>query len=238
MRMDMNSIDQALAEGRSFLSEYESKKFLSRYGIPVTHEVLVSSFDEAKVAAREMGFPVVLKGSSPTLVHKTDLDMVELNIWTNVDLENSYRRIVSNPKAKRDEILVQKMIYGEREFIVGFTRDPQFGPCVMFGVGGVLAEIFRDISFRLPPLNEGDAIEMMDDIKARDLLLGFRGRSPVQKESLSSILIAVGNIGRDYPGIKEIDINPLMVQGDGSLIVVDALIGIRADKMRNLERSP
>ncbi len=226
----MNFIEQALGEKQSFLSEYESKQFLSRYGIPLTQEVLVSSFDGAKEAAREIGFPVVLKGSSPTLIHKTDLAMVELNIWTNVDLENAYGRIMSNPKAKCEQILVQKMIYSQREFIVGLTRDPQFGPCVMLGVGGVFAELFRDISFRLPPLTECDALEMMDEINGKNLLLSFRGKSPVRKESLSRILIVLGKIGQDDARIREIDINPLVVQDDGSLIAVDALIGLCADR--------
>ncbi|OGP89971.1 MAG: hypothetical protein A2156_06015 [Deltaproteobacteria bacterium RBG_16_48_10] len=222
----METIDHALAEGRKFLSEHESKRFLSRFGIPVTPEVLVSSLDDARIAAQEIGYPVVLKGASPTVVHKTELNMVELNIRNPIDLADAYEQIMINAKAACDRVLVQKMIFGERELIVGFTRDFQFGPCVMFGVGGFFAELFRDITFRLPPLTERDAIEMMDDIKGNNLLRGFRGSSPVHKEALSRILIVLGDIGIQYSSIKEMDINPLIVQSDGSLIAVDALIGL------------
>jgi succinyl-CoA synthetase beta subunit len=131
-----------------------------------------------------------------------------------------------NPKAKCDQVLVQKMIPGERELVVGFTRDFQFGPCVMFGLGGIFAELFRDVSFRLPPLTEQDALEMMSDIKSRKILEDFRGNLPVDKENLARILISAGNIGIEYEAIREIDINPLIVQANGVVIAVDALIGL------------
>jgi len=228
----MRIIDEALAEGRKILSEHESKRVLSQFGIPVTPEALVNNPDDAKKAAQKIGFPVVLKGASPTLTHKTELGMVELGIKDDFDLEGAYRRIVSSHKAKCEQVLVQKMIHGERELIVGFTRDFQFGPCVMFGLGGIFAELFRDVTFRLPPLTEQDAMEMMGDIQGRKILGDFRGRSPVNKETLARILIIVGNIGTQYEVIHEIDINPLIVRQDGTVIAVDALIGLSPSASR------
>ncbi len=180
----MDILDNALATGRKFITEYESKRFLSRFGIPVVPEVLVSNLNDAKQAAQEIGYPVVLKGASPILIHKTEYNLVELNIRNYLDLENAYTRIMNNFTASCDQILVQKMIFGERELVVGLTRDFQFGPCAMFGVGGIFAELFRDTSFRLPPLTERDAMEMMDDIRGRNLPRKFSGEVPPRQREL------------------------------------------------------
>ena len=231
--MDMKIIDDALTEGRKMLTEHEAKRFLSQSGIPVTRELLAESLSAAKRAAQEIGFPVVLKGVSPTLTHKTELNMVELDIKNQVDLETAYQRITNNPKAKCEQCLVQEMIKGETELIVGLTRDLQFGPCVMFGLGGIFAEIFRDVSFRLVPLSKQDAIEMMNDIKGRKILEAFRGRSAVNLEMLSRILVSIGDIGAQCESIKEIDINPLIIQADGSGIAVDALISLSPEHGEN-----
>jgi len=133
----MNLVEEALKEGRKTLSEYQSKKFLSSYGIPITREKLVSSKEEAIVVAKEIGFPVVLKACSPEITHKTELDLIEINLRDEKAVSEAYDKIVNSTNTSLDGILVQEMIKGNRELAIGLMQDPQFGPCVMFGLGGI-----------------------------------------------------------------------------------------------------
>jgi succinyl-CoA synthetase beta subunit len=216
-------ITEAVKKGQKNLSEHQSKLFLKAYGIPVTREQMAASPDEAVKIAKEMGFPVVLKGESPELTHKTEMNVIELNISTEDEVRKAYDRIMATGVVPKGGILVQEMIKGQRELVVGLSRDPQFGPCVMFGLGGIYTEILRDVSFRVAPLTEFDAMQMMDEIKARKILDEFRGKPAVDKSVLAKALIAVGQIGLDHNEVKELDINPLIISGDKP-VAVDALV--------------
>jgi len=219
----MKIIEEALSRGAKTLSENESKQLLAAYGIPVTQEKTVKTVEDAVKAADEIGYPVVLKGSGEELTHKTELNLIELNIRDERDLREAFNRLVSNTKAKVEEVLVQQMVKGDRELVVGLTRDPQFGPCVMFGLGGIFTEILKDTAFRIAPLSRWDAMDIMEDIRGKKILDAFRGKAPVDREKLADILIAVGNIGMENDQVAEIDINPLKLI-DGKPVAVDALV--------------
>jgi len=219
----MKVIEDAIRRGEKTLSEFDSKKVLAEYSIPVTREFIVKSLDEAKRFAREIGYPVVLKGSASALTHKTELDMVELNIKDEKALEEAYQSIEKRGGSKIDGILVQQMIKGEREFVAGFIRDPQLGPCVMFGLGGIFTEALNDVTFRIAPLSIYDALEMLDEIRAKKLLDQFRGKPAVNRTLLAGTLVSLGTIGLERSEIAEIDINPMIVHGDIP-IAVDALV--------------
>ncbi len=222
----MKIIEDAILRGEKTLSEFDSKKVLEAYSIPVTREFIAKSTAEAKVFAREIGYPVVLKGSSSTLTHKTELNMVEINIKDEKALEEACQSIEERGKGRIDGILVQQMIRGEREFVAGLIRDPQLGPCVMFGLGGIFTEVLKDVTFRVAPLEMEDALEMMTEIKAKKLLDRFRGTPAVNRDLLANILRNLGRIGLDIPEIAEIDINPLIVH-DEIPVAVDALVVLR-----------
>jgi acetyl-CoA synthetase (ADP-forming) len=222
----MKIIDDALLRGEKTLSESDSKKVLEAYFIPVTREYIAKSLTDAKRLAQEIGYPVVLKGSSSTLTHKTELDMVELNIKNEKALKDAYQSIEKRGESKIDGILVQEMIKGKREFVAGLIRDPQLGPCVMFGLGGIFTEVLQDVTFRVAPLEIEDALEMMNEIKAKKLLDSFRGKPAVNKDILANVLKNLGRIGLEIPEIAEIDINPLIIK-NGIPIAVDALVVLK-----------
>ena len=222
----MKIIEAALKKGEKTLSEYDSKKVLEEYAIPVTREYLAGSLEEAKGFASEIGYPVVLKGASSTLTHKTELNLVELGIEDAASLEKAYRAIEDRGKDQLDGILVQEMIKGDRELVAGLIRDPQFGPGVMFGLGGIFTQVLKDVTFRGAPLEMIDALEMMDEIKAKKLLDKFRGKPAVNRDVLARILINLGRIGLEQDHVAEIDINPLIIKDDAP-IAVDALIVLK-----------
>jgi acetyl-CoA synthetase (ADP-forming) len=220
----MGIIDEAVSRGQKALSEYEAKKFLSEHGVIVTREELVKSVDEAKEAAERLGYPVVIKACGPDISHKTERSLVKVKIETPEALEKAYREIENNLKGDPyDGMLIQEMVEGEREFVIGLIRDPQFGPCVMFGLGGIFTEVLKDTSFRVAPIEKYDALQMMEEIRAKDLLGPFRGKPPVNKDLLAQSLIAVGEIGMKYDHVREIDINPVIISGDRP-VAVDALV--------------
>jgi len=219
----MKIIEDALKKGAKTLSEFESKKLLAEYGIRVTNEKTVSSEDDAVKAAEEIGYPVVLKGSGAEISHKTELDLIALNIRDEVDVRKAFNNLTSNTDTKVEEVLVQQMVKGHRELVVGMTRDMQFGPCVMFGLGGIFTEILEDITFRVAPLTKNDALEMMNEIRGKKILDPFRGKPAVDRDELADLLVAVGQIGIENEEISEIDINPVKVPG-GKPIAVDALV--------------
>lgn len=225
----MKIIEDALKRGAKTLSEFDSKKFLSEYGVNVTKETVVSKEDDAVSAAQEMGYPVVLKGSGEELAHKTELDLIALNLRDEKEVREAFQRLTSTPKAEVKEVLVQQMVKGDRELVVGLTRDAQFGPCVMFGLGGIFTEILEDVAFRVAPLTKWDAMDMMKDFRAHKILDEFRGQPAVDREVLADILIAIGNIGMEQDKVKEIDINPMKITADGKPIAVDALVVLDSD---------
>ena len=222
----MKIIEDALQRGEKTLSEYESKKVLDAYSIPVTRELVVKDISDAVKFAREIGYPVVLKGSSSTLTHKTELNLIELDIKDEDGLTSAYKAIEERGGDKLDGILVQQMIKGDREFVAGLIRDPQFGPCVMFGLGGIFTEVLKDVTFRVAPLEKRDALEMMDEIKAKKLLDEFRGKPAVNRDILADALVNLGRIGLEIDEVAEIDINPLIIDGE-TPIAVDALVVLR-----------
>ena len=218
----MEIIERALNEGRTTLSEYESKQVLASYGIPVTKELLVNNLQDLINATKEIGYPLVLKGCSSGIAHKTEKGLIRVDIRNEAEAKAAFEEITANIGTE-DAILVQEMVKGQRELVIGLTRDPQFGPCVMFGLGGIFTEILKDISFRVAPLEERDALEMMQDIKGHKILEAVRGMEAADLNIFSNILIKVGQIGLENEHIKEIDINPVIISGNQP-VAVDALV--------------
>ncbi|MEA3437652.1 MAG: acetate--CoA ligase family protein, partial [Thermodesulfobacteriota bacterium] len=218
----MKIIDEAIQRGQTILSEYESKQLLAYYGIPVTKEVLAGNRESLMAAIEEIGFPVVLKGCSPDISHKTEKGLIRVDIRNEDEAWESFKEIIAGMSGTENYVLVQEMIRGKRELVAGLTRDPQFGPCVMFGLGGIFTEILKDISFRVAPLEKYDALEMMQEIKVHKILGAVRGMEAVDMEMLADILITIGKIGMENEKIEEIDINPLIISGNKP-VAVDAL---------------
>ncbi len=219
----MGIIEQALSENRTTLSEYESKKLLATYGIPVSREVLVQNRAALIPALKQIGYPMVLKGCSPQISHKTEQGVVRLDIRSEEEALIAYDEINSSIGGNDAGVLVQEMVKGQRELMAGLTRDAQFGPCVMFGLGGIFTEILKDVSFRLAPLEEKDALDMMEEIKGHRILDAIRGMERVNRSTLARILTALGSIGLENENIKEIDVNPLIIR-NGEPVAVDALV--------------
>jgi acyl-CoA synthetase (NDP forming) len=221
----MQAIPALLNAGTRTLSEHDSKQVLAEYGVPVTGEQIVDSESDAVTAASAIGFPVVLKASGAELIHKTEMNLIELDLRDEREVRTAYQRLTSSSEVDVDQVLVQQMITGERELVVGMTRDPQFGPCVMLGLGGILTEVLRDTAFRIAPLDRRDAMNMMDGLRGSRLLDAIRGKPPVDRDALADILIAVGQMAMEHDVISEVDINPLKFI-DGKPVAVDALIAL------------
>ena len=215
-------------EGRSFLLEPEAKRVCLEYGIPVPKFRVAKSCDEAVKFADEIGYPVVMKVVSPDVLHKSDVGGVVLDLRGPDDVRNAYDRLIENvrshkPDARIIGVLVEEMAPKSVEVIVGAIKDPQFGPALMFGLGGVFVEILKDVSFRIAPITEEDAREMITEIKAYPILKGYRGAPPADIEAIVKILVSTSNLVMDYPEIAELDFNPIMVYERGAK-TVDARI--------------
>jgi acetyltransferase len=208
------------ARGRG-LDEFEAKAVLRAYGIPTSREMRVDSLMAAIDAGRAIGFPVALKACSPDIRHKTELGLVRLGIGNEEELEEAFSHMSANGGVSR--FIVAEMLYGARELMAGVTRHPGFPPCVLFGLGGILAEAVEDISLRFAPLSRQDASEMLDAISAKRVLDAFRGMKPVDRDGLMDMLIALGRLALNFPEIREIDLNPIMVV-EGRPCVADALM--------------
>lgn len=218
----MELLQAALDRGQTALGEYQSKQLLAAFGIPVTRECLAQDAATAARAAEEMGFPVVLKASGAELFHKTEVEGISLNLRSATDVEREAQRLLRIPGC--EALLVQEMVKGGRELVCGLIRDPHFGPCVMFGLGGILTEILQDTAFRLVPFSSWDAREMMSEIRARKIMEPFRGEAAVDQTVLAQILVALGEIGLKHKEVTEVDINPLKIRPDGMPVAVDALV--------------
>lgn len=223
MDKTLKVIEKALKEDRTMLSEHESKELLRAYKIPVTQEIMVRDHKGFVEAIQEIGYPLVIKGCSPDLSHKTEKGLVKVDVRNEKEAHDVFQQIMSNMQGQQGAILVQEMIKGGRELMVGMTRDSQFGPCVMFGLGGIFTEILKDISFRVAPIDKRDATEMIQEIKARKILGEIRGMPAADLELLTDILIKVGEIGLENETIKEMDINPVILAGSRP-VAVDALV--------------
>ncbi|MDI6743317.1 MAG: acetate--CoA ligase family protein [Smithella sp.] len=221
----LDVIKNAVKEGRKTLSEYESRLVIESAGVFVAAAELARNKDEAVKAAETMGYPVVMKGCSADLSHKTEAGMVALNISGSEQVAQVFDELMGKAK-NLDGILVEKMVRGNREFVIGLTRDPSFGPCVMFGLGGIFTEALKDVTFRVAPLTNDDALEMIDEIKTKKLLGEFRGSPAVDRQALAKALVGVGELGVKYDAIAEIDINPLIICGDKP-VAVDALVVLK-----------
>ncbi len=219
---------EALKEGRKYLLEPEAKAICVKYGIPVTNFRVASNEMETVQFAAEIGFPVVLKIVSPDVIHKFDVGGVILNINSETEVRTAYNRILENVKkhkvnARIRGILVQEMAPQSTEVIVGATKDPQFGPALMFGLGGIFVEVLKDVTFRIAPISESDAREMITEVKAYPILKGYRGQPPSDVEAIVKILLNTSRLMMEHPKIKELDLNPIMVYEKGAK-TVDARI--------------
>jgi len=219
----MKIIAKAIKEGRTSLSEYEAKQMLATYQIPVAREILVDDVKDLMNAAEEIGYPLVLKGCSSDIAHKTEKGLIRVDIRNKKEARAAFEEVMTTMDGTEKAVLIQEMVHGKRELVVGLTRDPQFGPCVMFGLGGIFTEILKDISFRVAPLEKRDALEMMKEIKAHKILEAVRGMPAADMDMLADILINVGRIGLENEAVKEIDINPVIIS-KGKPVAVDALV--------------
>jgi acetyltransferase len=207
---------------KGVLDEHLSKQFLQSAGIPVVAEAVVNSLEDAVKIAGELTFPVVMKGLIQGMVHKSEHQLVHLHLNSEADVTTAFDAL-SSVIGNQDKILLQKQLGGRAELIVGMTRDVQFGPCVMCGMGGVLAEAIQDKVFLVAPFGIKEALYMIDRLKSRCILNGFRGEAPLDRHLLADILVRVGQIAGSYPGIQEMDINPLIIE-NGRPVAVDASI--------------
>lgn len=215
------------AAGRQ-LPLHQAFSRIAEHGLPCTEFALADSRAHAVKIAREQGFPVALKISSPDILHKSDVGGVKLDLNSAEAVEQAYDALLSavkrgNPEARVDGVLVSKMASPGLEVIVGMNRDPQFGPVILFGLGGIMVEIFQDVSLRLPPLTKEEALSMIQEIKGYRLLSGYRGRPAVDEQALADCLLAMGRISEDHPELIEIDLNPVFAYPDG-VLVADARI--------------
>ncbi len=223
------AIERAHSEDRSVLTEIESKQVLAAAGIPVAEATLATSADNAANAAAKAGFPVVLKIVSPDVTHKSDVGGVKIGLEDEAAVRTAYDDIVTavkdrQPKARIEGVAVQAMARPGTEVIVGMSKDPQFGPVLMFGLGGIFVEALRDVSFRVAPLTRLDAEAMIDEIRGRRVLEGLRGQPPVDRDALVDAILKVSDLASACrEEIEELDINPLVVFPQGAR-AVDALI--------------
>lgn len=208
----------------STLSEADSRALVAEAGVTVSRWATADDADNAAVAAEEMGFPVVVKLCGDAIAHKSERGLVRLSLTSADDVRGAATELLSAATESDGdvELLVSTMVSGDRELIAGLVRDPQFGPCVMLGVGGVLAEVVADVAFRLAPLERLDAHELIDDLGAQTLLGPFRGQPAVDRDVLADTLCALGDLASD-PTIASIDLNPLIVF-EGQPMAVDALV--------------
>ncbi len=206
------------------LTEHEAKKVLSKYGIPVTQGSIAKSADEAFRIASSIGFPVAMKISSPDISHKSDVGGVVLNIKKE-DVKAAYSDMITRikkavPGASIEGVLVQQMAPSGHEVIVGIKKDAQFGHALMFGLGGIFVEIYKDVSFRVTPIDKKEALEMISEIKGYPILKGIRGKKPADVDAVADVLVSVSELAQKE-NIVELDINPLIV-GEKGAVAVDA----------------
>ncbi len=239
---NQSSFDQTLCED-------ESKKILKHYGIPVVKEIRVSGTTERDLinqsieAAENLGFPLepvkqlVIKGVGSKLAHKSEMGVVHVGIFDTESLRCAVKSIIDRAGDELEGILIQPMVKGKREFVAGMFRDPQYGPVIMFGLGGIFTEALHDVSFRLAPLSQWDIEEMLNEISSKKMLGDFRGEKRVDKSQIKTLLFGLSKLALNSPDIKEVDINPLIATSEGELIAVDALI-VKGESQSNINSRP
>ena len=221
-------IEKAKSENRNLLTEIEAKQVFKEAGLQVTDTRLATNKKDAIAMSTEMGFPVVLKIVSPDILHKTEANGVKLNLKTADDVAKAFDEIIVSaiekfPNANIHGVAVQGMAKSGLEIIIGMTLDTQFGPVLMFGLGGIFVEVMKDVSFGITPLMKRDADEMIRSIKGYPLLNGFRGAPKIDVANLESWLLKLSDFAQTYPAVKEFDLNPIFAYAQGAM-VVDARI--------------
>jgi acyl-CoA synthetase (NDP forming) len=211
------TVEEVLADGAGWLEPAQARAVLAAYGVPLVRERLKETVDEAIAAARELGYPVVVK-TARAGAHKTELGGVALGLADEEAVRSAAERI-------GPPLLVQPMVSGAAEFLAGVVQDPVFGPLVAFGPGGVMAELIGGTSFRIAPLTDVDARELVEGGKAGELVRGFRGRPPVDRDALTDLLQRLARLAEDLPEIAELDLNPVLAGRDGC-VAVDARIRV------------
>ena len=234
-------IDAARKDGRTILSEIEAKQLLEQAGVPVSPARLAKTKDDAVKQANELGYPIVLKIVSPQITHKSDVGGVALGLTSADEVGAAFERVVANakkaqPSATIEGVAVQRMEKQGTEVIVGMTKDPQFGPVMMFGLGGVMVEILKDVAFRVVPLEERDARQMIHEIKGYPVLEGFRGSDPADVKKLEQLLLKVSQFVESHPEVAELDLNPVFAYKDGA-IAVDARVVLDESRDVTVRRS-
>jgi acyl-CoA synthetase (NDP forming) len=221
-------IQNALKEGRSLLVT-EAQQICDLHHIPTPRSDKASSVHEAVLKANDIGFPVVLKVISPQILHKSDVGGVILNIRDEKELEVQYEKLLveigkREPSAKVLGVLVEKMMPPSTEVIVGGIRDSQFGPSIMFGIGGIFAEIYDDVAFRVAPIDKIDASNLIHELKGYKLLEGARGKPPADLDSITNILTNVSDLMMEHEAINQLDLNPVIVYSDSACAVDTRII--------------
>jgi acetate---CoA ligase (ADP-forming) len=222
------------AEGRVTMGDTEAQAVMEAYGIQLPKSVLAKTPEEAVAAADSIGYPVVMKIASPDILHKTDIGGVKVNINSANDVRDAFDLIVYRAKKHMPDatiwgVQVQQMVKGGREVIIGVNRDPQFGPLLMFGLGGIYVEALKDVTFRVAPIDRREAREMIPEIRSYNLLRGVRGEKPADLEAVADTLVRISQLVTDFPEIVEMDINPLMVFESGrGVLGIDMRLALQA----------
>jgi len=221
-------IAEARAAGRTLLTEVESKQLLHDAGVPVTLSRLATTADEAASTASALGFPIVLKIVSPDIAHKSDVGGVALGLEDADAVRAAYQAMMEKvkanaPGARIEGVAVQQMAASGTEVIIGTTTDPQFGPVMMFGLGGIFVEVMKDVAFRIIPLEARDASQLVREIKAFPVLEGVRGQAGADLAALEKMILQVSEFALQHPEVSELDLNPVIARPDGA-IAVDARV--------------
>ena len=217
-------LQNKLNSNQTVLTEFESKNLLQEIGIPIPEQKLTSSKDETISASEAIGYPVALKLIAEDIIHKSDTGAVKLNLKSKEEVGNAYEELMKIPSEKEKKVSVQKMASEPiTELIIGMTTDTQFGPALMFGIGGILVELLEDVSFRIAPIEEYDAKEMIHDIKGFPILDGYRGKPKADLDAIVDTLMKISELVTEHEEINEMDLNPVFIYNKG-LICVDARI--------------
>jgi len=212
-------LEKAYEEGRKALFEYEAKEIARLIGIPTPKNMFIKDLESIEIDMLDLKEPYVIKIVSPQVIHKSDVGGVVLNV-TKDNLKERITKMVENVRTKIPNVFIEGVLIEEMaekgvETIVGLVKDPQFGPVVMFGLGGIFVEIYRDVSFRLAPLDKDEALSMIREVKAYKILRGYRGIPPSDIEAIADVIVKVGEFGYKFQEVSELDINPLMVYPNG-----------------------
>jgi 4-hydroxybutyryl-CoA synthetase (ADP-forming) len=223
-------INKALKDNKCQLGQDEVQKILECYGFKFPESRLAENVDKALKIAKKLGYPVVLKIDSPDILHKSDVGGIIIDIRNDTELKKGYKTLLErvrnhNRKAKINGVQVQKMVKGGKETILGVTLDPNFGPLVMFGMGGIYVEVIRDVSFRIVPVSDVDAVEMIDELKGSSLLRGIRGERAINQKSIVEHIQRLSQMVTDFHEIEQMDMNPIVFfPGKVTPLVLDARI--------------